>query len=335
MVTLLDIAKICGTSTATVSYVLSGKGLQRRISPATQERILKAAEQLGYVKADAGRAPSVPRVEIHWPTTQLEMTIPPLMNGINAAIASESLPVDVNIRFYEPGHIESQTTLWTPGDNIAAILVAAAPSDLNCLSQRKAEIPVVLLNRTLPGYSYVSIDHEEAGRMAVDHAVKRGGGDIALILTIAPLYGYSSREQSMIRACREFEVDTGDRLFYCVNQIDDGYELGWRLVREGKLHKVLVCTSDMVGLGIISALNEAGIQVGRDVELLSTSHGLSRLFARCYPPMTVVDLKMEEITQRCVRLAIDLATRRTQDTHGIIIHPAMIYRQSSPVPELV
>lgn len=334
MATLSDISKICNTSTATVSYVLSGKGDERRISAAMQQRIFAAAEQLGYMKSE-GKRNTTPKIEIHWPTTHLEMAIPSLMNGLNSAISCESSPVDVNIQFYEPGHIENQTSLWSSSDKTAAVIVAATASDLKYLSTKKRHIPIVLLNRSLPGYSYVTIDHEEVGRIAAEHAISKGGDDIGLILTATSLNGMNLREQAIISTFQGKGIDLSGKAFYCMNNIDDGYELGCRIVRENTLRKVLLCSHDMVALGIMAALNESGIQVGTQVEVLAISSGLSRLFARCYPPLTVVDIKMEEITRRCVRMAIDLASNRTQETLGTIVHPSLICRQSSPMAEII
>ena len=44
-VKLKDIAEQCGTSVATVSYVLSGKGVESRISSEMQELIFDTAER--------------------------------------------------------------------------------------------------------------------------------------------------------------------------------------------------------------------------------------------------------------------------------------------------
>lgn len=52
-VKLKDIAEQCGTSVATVSYVLSGKGAECRISPDMQERIFDTADRLGYTRRAA------------------------------------------------------------------------------------------------------------------------------------------------------------------------------------------------------------------------------------------------------------------------------------------
>ena len=52
-VKLKDIAEQCGTSGATGSYVLSGKGVESRISSELQELIFDSAERLGYARKDA------------------------------------------------------------------------------------------------------------------------------------------------------------------------------------------------------------------------------------------------------------------------------------------
>ena len=51
-VSIYDIAKLAGVSTATVSKVLNGKG---SISQATRERVLDIARQEGYVASYAAR----------------------------------------------------------------------------------------------------------------------------------------------------------------------------------------------------------------------------------------------------------------------------------------
>ena len=45
---LTDIARLANVSVTTASYVLNGKAAQRRISPATVERVLAVAEQQGF-----------------------------------------------------------------------------------------------------------------------------------------------------------------------------------------------------------------------------------------------------------------------------------------------
>jgi DNA-binding LacI/PurR family transcriptional regulator len=54
--TIRDVAELAGVSLTTVSYVLSGRsGGTSRISPSTQERVMAAVDDLGYVPNQAAR----------------------------------------------------------------------------------------------------------------------------------------------------------------------------------------------------------------------------------------------------------------------------------------
>ena len=177
----------------------------------------------------------------------------------------------------------------------------------------------------------MSIDHDEAGRLTAEHAIAVGGNDIAMVLNPSTLYGLNLCSASILKVCEEKGIDIKNNLFYGNNQIDTGYEIGWDMIRKNKLHKVIICMYDMVAMGIISALNEAEITVGKDVHVIATSSGLSSLAARYTPPITVVDLKMRDISERCLRLAIALAQQTITEPQKIVVQPSIIYRRSSPM----
>ncbi len=254
MVTINDIAKYCNVSGATVSYVLSGKGAEHRISLSTQNQILNAAEELGYTRKQINSSNNL-KIAVYFMYKELEMTIPPLIYGISNVISSEVLPIDLIIRPYDLGQLSDYKYLWKNGGCNAAIIVAAGIKDLQFLESNKPSVPVVLLNRDLPGYSSVSIDHEEAGRLTAEHAISVGGSDIAVVLNPSTLYGFNLRSSTIFKICEERGINIKDNLFYGNNQIDTGYEIGWEMVRKNKLHKVIICMYDMVAMGIISALN--------------------------------------------------------------------------------
>src|SRR5688572_27581316 len=56
MITITDIAAKAGVSRATVSYVLNEHNTSVRISDATRQRVLEAAEVLGYRRNELARA---------------------------------------------------------------------------------------------------------------------------------------------------------------------------------------------------------------------------------------------------------------------------------------
>lgn len=340
MATIYEIAKRCGVSAPTVSYVLNGQGDTRRIAAATQKKIRLAAEEMGYprIRAKTLKNPAPdrpPAIAVYWPQQDFEMCMPPIIEGINAALSAELSPIDLSIHTYDLGHLCAQDHIVKDRESDVILIIAGSRADMNYLRENPPSVPTVLLNRDLPGYSSVSVDHQEAGRLAAIHAMRCGKDSISLVLNPNAHYALTSRGQYIIDTCQENHVDLAKNVHYCENRIDDGYELGWELIRKNKLSKVIVCAYDMVGLGIISALNEASIQVGEEVQVLAISTGPQRLFARSFPPMTVVDLRLQETTERALTVAIGLAIKRLTPPQKLVIQPTLVYRQSCPIPSSV
>lgn len=334
MATLAEIAKYCGTSVATVSYVLGGKGDQRRISPAMQQQVLAAAEELGYRKRESAPRADAIRIAMFWPDKNLETTTANAITGVNAALQFETSPVELSIIPYSYSTLISHTALWSSKAYDAAVILFPSEADMEILSQRHTKIPTVLINRQLEGYSCVSTDYEEVGRLSAEQAIAKAGDDIALVLNSFPHLGMNRRSQAVYNICKSYGITIDDQLYYCSNSIDEAYELGVLMLRKKKLPKMIICVYDTVAFGLIRAFNEAQIAVGRDVEVLTASTSLPQFFARATPSITVVDMKMAELAQQAVRLALDLVTYRVSGPHEIVIEPALIYRESSPPPTL-
>ena len=170
----------------------------------------------------------------------------------------------------------------------------------------------------------------EAARLAAEHAARCGGTDITIVMNTVDYYGLTSRSEHMVEILRAHDWEPSGHTLYCANRVDDGYELGCELVRAGRLTHVILCAYDMVGLGILGALYEAGIRVGEEVQVLAVSTGPQRLFARSCPPMTVVDLRTREIMEHCLSLAIDYAAGHLTEPRSLTVQPEIVFRQSAP-----
>lgn len=337
MVTIYDIAARCGLSASTVSYVLSGQGAQRRISDETQARVRAAAAELGYVRrrrrqngASSGTAvSSTPVIAVYWPRRDFEMCMPPLTQGLNSALSAAPSPVNISIRPYDQGCLGALLENQAPACD-TMLFVAGQKDDLSWLENHPPSVPAVLLNRSLPGYSSVSADHMAAARLAAEHALDCGGTDITVVMNTVDYYGLTSRSEHIVEILRAHGWNPDGHTLCCANRVDDGYDLGRELICTSRLTRVILCAYDMVGLGILSALYEAGVAVGEAVQVLAVSTGPQRLFARSCPPMTVVDLHIREIMERCLTLAIDHAAGRLSAPRNLTVQPEIVYRRSAP-----
>lgn len=332
MATLSEIAKKCGVSTATVSYVMSGKGEEKRISPAMQELIRSTARELGYTRVSGAASSVQPRIAVFWPQRSIETTLLSVINGINTAAYLAPFPVSINICPYESNHLSEQRMLWSAKEFDAALVVSANSDDLMALCSTPTKVPTVIVNRSVQGYPCVTVDHTETGQIAAAHSVCKGGESVGLVLNPGSYEGMNLRANAFLQTCGEYGVDIGHNIFYCANTIDAGYELGVSMIRKNQVPKVITCIYDIVAFGMLRALVEAGIDVGEEVQILATGTSLSSFFSHCTPPMTVVEMNLEEVSQRAMRVAVELAARRISSSTEIVLHPTMIYRASSPAP---
>ena len=323
MVTLKDIAAACDTSIATVSYVLSGRGDERRISAAMQERVVKAARELNYDLTAKARKSRRPSIAVYWPQRQLNSMLPSFITGMNTALGMAPIHADVTIRPYDPGRLSEQSSLWLPGRSGASVIVSASNEDLETLKTRQTTYPAVLLNRTVPGYPSVTIDETEAGEMAAAYAAAHAGGKITLVLPDKWILAAQYRSLSVQETFRRCGLQP-QACYSCGLEIDDGYSLGQKLLLEGGAAGVFLCMQDTVALGLSLAFRDGGLVMGRDAEIITMSNSYQSANTRLYESLTVVDLRQVEVSICGINLAIEMATHAGVEPRQTVIHPVLI-----------
>ena len=323
MATLKDIAAACDTSIATVSYVLSGRGDERRISSAMQEKVVRTAEELGYDLAAKARKSRRPAVAVYWPQRQLDTVLPAFISGLNAAMGMAPISADVIIQPYEPNHLAEQNGLWSPGRVGASVIVSASAEDVEALRRRRPTYPAVRVNRTLEGYPCVTIDEDEVGQLAADYAKQTLGDDVSLVLPDRWLQGVQYRSRSVQESLDRYGV-VPRSIHTCGIEINDGYALGQRMLLEGKLPRGIICLYDAAAIGLAQALKDAGLKIGQDLELIAMSMSYTNTNSHLFHNMTVIDLRQVEVSTRAINLAIELATHAGADNRHIVVHPTLI-----------
>lgn len=334
MATIKDIAKDCGLSSATVSYVLSGKGNERRIPLHTQELILNSADKLGYKRSTPIKHNNI-KIAFYWQDEGFELASTNILQAINHIISLEHLNINITIRPYKVGHLCDDEYFFANNYYDGIVLTGINADDIEYLVKNKPKIPVVVVNREIPGFSSVSIDNEETGRIAALHAIQNGKNDIAVVFNPTSFTCMTLRGKSFLKTCKEHGIHLSDSIYYCSNKIDSGYDIAQKMLAKNSLKKVIFCNHDVVALGMMNAFHESGIVIGEDIQIFAASNGPSRLMARSIPPLTVIDLKMEETAERSLRMIIDTVTGRINGIQQQVIYPSIIYRQSSPAQNLL
>lgn len=335
MSTIYDIAKLSETSAATVSYVLNGRGEEKRISRPTQERILAVAQRLNYrpnVTARQLKSPasSTIRIAAFWPEFNFEQSLVSAMRAINTVSHLNTEGIEVSVHFFTPGKLSDVWDKLSPVSFNGVILAGASMEDLAHIAARQRVVPVVLVNRRYEGFPSVSIDHEAAGKLACDLAFQCGGQSVCTVWDSRFHVATNLRRTAFTKRAKELGLELSESQYMCESSSDDGYDLGRSLIQKGQMKKVLYCNNESVSRGLLTAMNEAGIRVGEEIYLFTANNGPDSFCRFMTPSVTTIDLRMQEVFEQGLKLLLGIINHHEDGDTVTTIAPRYVYRASMP-----
>jgi DNA-binding LacI/PurR family transcriptional regulator len=279
--TIADVAREAGVATSTASVVFSGKA---KVAPATRERVLAAAAELGYAGPDP-RAASLRRgrsgivavvLEGHLRAAFLDPVTTAMMDGLTDGLAE--LSAGILLMRDEPG--EGTAIADAPVDAVVLI---------GCSGRTRASLEVVV-GRGLPvvviegdagdAIPRVTLDNAAASADIAKHVRDLGHSDVALVTL--PLD--SDRECAAVTPERlaNATVDVtvhrlaGTREVFpdapaisaSGSLIDEGVRVGRMLLADPTTRPTAVLAqSDLLAVGVIRAAEERGLRVPEDLSV--------------------------------------------------------------------
>jgi len=181
---LKDIAALTGVSPTAVSYVLNGRG--GKVAPATREKVLRAADRLGYRPNGAARAVREGRhgavALIMSPFAHRSLLAPELMSGIHRELSRHNLRLLVD--YIADEHLTSETTLprllrERACDGMLLNYHAHVPPMLAELTER-FRLPTVWLNAR-QDFNSVYPDDFGAAKLATETLLSEGRRRVAYV----------------------------------------------------------------------------------------------------------------------------------------------------------
>ena len=255
-----DVAAAAGVSRALVSLVM-------RDSPQASARarvvVLEAAARLGYRRNLAASNLAA----------RTTMTVGLLLNdlhnpwyaevadGIHAVAERSGYQVILATGRRSPT-IESRAIEAFLASRVDGIIVAGCRMPQTRLREVAREVPLVSTGRSLTGdeIGSVSADDAEGARLAVQHLYDLGHRRIAHV-DGGRGAGSAPRRAGYIAAMRALGLDRFIQVVAGDFTEDAGNRAGRRLLREGSVPTGFFAANDLSAVGIIDALDDAGLTV--------------------------------------------------------------------------
>ncbi len=304
-VTLNDVAALAGVSASAVSRTFTeGASVSRK----TREKVEKAARELGYTPSALASALSTGRTKlIGLVSNNFHNPIFLQVFDLFTRLLQERglRPLLVNLSGEtDPAHSLRMLRQYS----VDGVIVASSTLPPQFSEAFKhAGIPVVhSFGRwsASPTVNVVGIDNVTGGRIAAEALIARGYRKVAFLGGPEQATSTIDRRAGFFEVIRAQPGMTYSESFASAYSFEAGRAEMMRLLAAGPLSEAYFCGDDVLSIGVMSALQEAGKRIPDDVGLL----GLNNMEISGWQniALTTINLPLKEIIQSSIELVISL-----------------------------
>jgi LacI family transcriptional regulator len=344
VVTLYDVARLAGVSTATVSRVVHG---QDRVRDSTRTRVLEVIEQLGYVPDGAAQSLSRRRknviglvcVERQSPRQQYDIESMSLLfydeilRGVEARIRQHQW--SLLITYLREATDPDLPRLLSLSGQVDGLLIGEGVVPSGFLARLAKRLPVVVIagDPSERAADVVTADNRSGSAALVSHLIEAHGRR-RLYLVDGPPTAPDARERrlalhELLGAHPDCQIiGRYEGLF----SVGSGEEAGEKLLaaRGESLPDAVVCANDQMAIGVLQAFAKAGVRVPEQVAVV----GFDDIFPGSLydPPLTTVHQPMRLLGERACTRLLDRITRPSLRPKVELLPTELVLRSSCGCP---
>jgi DNA-binding LacI/PurR family transcriptional regulator len=335
--TSLAVAKRAGVSRSTVSLVLNGvPGVS--FNPETRSKVLRAAEELGYVPNAAaqslvsGQSRTIGLVVSQAEHLQVDAFIAQVLFGLSRASQQEGYRV--LLETVEDVSRPDAYAHLVRGQHIDGLIVLNTRSDdaqLPELIQRN--FPMVLLGFPhrlgLDAHTHIlETDGRSAARSATAHLIRLGHRSIAHItFSQQQYYATQDRYEGYRSALAEAGLRFDSRLVRYGNySAESGHAAMRDLLNQKRLPSALFAGNDTIAIGAMAAIHQHGLRIPEDIAVV----GYDDIPTAPYtiPPLTTIRTSAVQHGQLAVQRLSQLIRGEQPSDHRVFLETPLIVRES-------
>jgi LacI family transcriptional regulator, galactose operon repressor len=322
-VTIKDVARHAGVSPMTVSRVINSSP---SVSSTTRSRVEEAIAELGYIPSRLARGLSAQR------TGTLALIVPDVANPFFTLIVrgSEDVARRAGYRLLlcdtrADLDAEREAIDELIAHRVEGILIAPVSDGSRDHLRRLARfgVPFVLVDRAVPGVDADTVLGDSAGgaQQLVEHLIALGHRRIGMITESDAVSTARDRRRGYEAALTAAGLGVDPELLVEGSVDPDGGREGMRRLLELERQPTAVFTvNNLVALGAIEAVREAGREVPDDVALVCFDD--IEYASRLHPFLTVMEQPAETFGTFGTQLLLERIERRAPDRRRKVVLPA-------------
>lgn len=333
-VTIKDIAQQLCISVSTVSRALTD---DKNIRRETKEKVLKAAEQMGYrpnpvaTNLKFGHSNTV-GVIVPEMVTPFASTV---INGIQEVLYTNGIKVIIADSEEDPEKEKENLRLMERFmvDGIIISLCSYKKNKEEYQRLQKAEMPMVFYDRIPHGLdvSQVLVDDYMKSFFLVEKLILNGRRHIVHIEGPADIYNAVERSKGYKDVMKKYQLaDHIQTVTTAGMRFEDGEMIADRLLQSGCEVDAVFAFTDTVAIGIMNRLRACGKKIPEEIAIVSFSG--TELSQIVYPPLATVEPPLHLMGQHAAQLIMEKIKNPSSPNRSIILNAEIKLRASAVGP---
>jgi DNA-binding LacI/PurR family transcriptional regulator len=329
-VTIYDIARLAGVTTATVSRVINGK---HGISKETRESVIAVMKKERYFPSPAASG-------LRKKSTREIGILSPFFIGDFFLKIFESLHrqlKDFDLILYNaqtPANRREVIDRIVAEEKLCALIVASTPILLEeemLVSGMK--IPIIMVEARHPSYSSVDYDHQIGAFKAVSHLIELGHRDIAIIGGKPETRLYSPIGKERLKGYRMALAMAGieEREDYVMAgewTSADAQASARRLLGGDAPPTAIFATSDVQAAGVLMAARDLGVRVPQELSVV----GYDNIPFAEFLSLTTMWQHHDQLARNAATLLLEELRSGHRAGERVILQPELVVRSSTAAP---
>lgn len=325
------VAKLADVSIATVSRTINHVPT---VNQKLAKRVRDAIRELNYLPNTQARALVSGRSHMLGLIVS-EITnpfFPELIQGFEEVAVAHGYEILIGSTNYEPERMQRciRRMMERHADGVAVMTFGIEQPLLDQIADRNIPIVFVDAGPDRSGISVLHVDYHHGIRQGVQHLAALGHRQIGFVTGPLHLHSAQARLAAFTNSLQECGIPVEERFIVEGDHTMEGGLRAAQTLRErGKLPTGIMCSNDMLAIGVLHKLSREGIHVPGDVSLIGFDD--IRLVEMMIPPLTSVRMSRLELARSAVS-ALRAWAEKTPPQREYTITTELVVRESTAYP---
>lgn len=325
--TMREVARRAGVSLATVSRVLNNTPY---ISEETRKRVLETVHECNYFKNVHAKRLATGQSDLFGLVISeiANPYFPEIIRGFQATAWSQGFDVLLCNTEYDSDRTKAVMRKLRESDVRGAAIVTSSVDRNMAADLTAAGIPLVLCNADPAGklVGNITIDYGPGIKKAIQHVVDLGHRGAAVIAGPGANWTAVAIKNALVSGLKARGLKP-----LCVLECNYRVDAGASAVREvlSRRHTptVVFCGNDLIAMGAMSALEEAGVKVPDEVSVVGIDDIFFASLAR--PPLTTISVPREQLGVQAFEALTQILKRKQHKGSNYTLRTDLVVRRST------